>query len=169
MKSHRLIPLLLVLTTSALSAALAPSANSAIVQAVLDANARLTEAADRLDTDAFFAGIIDNDECRIIQDGKLFKDRAEAMATVRQGSRGIARLDRRFEATHVTVLAADVALLTADGTTAVTLQDGRAFSNRFAVSSVFVLRDGQWLLLHGHYSLPNPQPVTTPLEAKVGS
>lgn len=158
MKTHRLISLLLILTPTAIPADLAPPANPAIVQAVLDANTRLIEAANRLDTDAFFAGIINSDECRIIQDGKLFKTRAEAMEAVRAGSLGIARLDRRFEAPRVTVLAPEVALLTADGTTAVTLQDGRTFHNRFAVSLVFVLRDGQWLLLHGHYSLPNPPP-----------
>lgn len=126
------------------------------VQAVLAANARLTDAANRLDTGAFFAGIVDSDESRIIQDGKLFKTRAEAMAVVRQGSQGVAKLERRFEDPHVTLLAPDAALLTAEGTTAVTLQDGRTFNNRFAVSLVFVLRDGQWKLFHGHYSLPNP-------------
>lgn len=158
MKAPRLVSLLLVLAPAALPADLAPSTNLAIVQAVLDANTRLTEAANRLDTDAFFTGIIDSDESRIIQDGKLFKTRAEAMATVRQGSLGIARLDRRFEAPQVTVLAPDAALLTADGTTTVELQDGRTFHNRFAVSLVYVLRDGRWMLFHGHYSLPNPPP-----------
>lgn len=156
MKPPCLVFLLLTLAPAGLPAGVATSANPAIIQAVLDANTRLTEAADRLDTDAFFAGIINSDACRIIQDGKLFRSRAEAMAAVRQGSLGITRVDRRFEAPHVTELAPDVALLTADGTTAVTLQDGRTFNNRFAVSLVFVLRDGQWLLFHGHYSLPNP-------------
>jgi len=128
------------------------------VQAVLAANAALTEAANRLDTDAFFAGIVDSDETRIIQDGRLFKTRAEAIAAVRQGSEGVAKLDRRFESPHVTMLAPGVALLTAEGSTSVVLDDGRKFGGRFAVSLVFVLRDGRWLLQHGHYSMPNPQP-----------
>lgn len=126
------------------------------VQAVLAANAALTAASNRLDTDAFFAGIVDSDETRIIQDGKLFQTRAEAMAAVRQGSQGVAKLERRFEDPHVTVLAPGAALLTAGGTTAVTLQDGRTFNNRFAVSLLFVLRDGRWKVLHGHYSQPDP-------------
>lgn len=138
-------------------AAVAP-ADPAIVQAVLAANAALTDASNRLDTDGFFADIVDSDETRIIQDGKLFKTRAETMAAVRQGSQGVARLERRFEDPHVTVLAPGAALLTADGTTSVTLQDGRTFNNRFAVSLLFVLRDGRWKVLHGHYSLPNPPP-----------
>ncbi len=133
-------------------------ADAALVSAVLAANTRLTDAADRLDTDAFFAGIVDSDEIRIIHDGKLFKTRTDAMTAVRQGSQGVVKLERRFDDPHVTVLAPGVALLTAEGTTAATLQDGRTFNSRFAVSLVFVLRDGRWLLFHGHYSLPNPLP-----------
>ena len=128
------------------------------VRDVLAANATLTEAANRLDTDAFFADIVDSDETRIIQDGQLFATRAEAMAAVRAGSQGVAKVDRRFESPHVTVLAPGVALLTAEGTTDVTLNDGRKFAVQFAVSLIFVLRDGEWKLFHGHYSLPNPQP-----------
>ena len=128
------------------------------VRDVLAANATLTEAANRLDTDTFFAGIVDSDETRIIQDGVLFKTRAEAMRAVRAGSLGVAKVERRFDDPHVTVLAPDAALLTANGTTEVTLDDGRSFAVQFAVSLVFVLRDGEWKLFHGHYSIPNPQP-----------
>ena len=153
MKTKLLLPLVIVLSVPRLIAA-DPDA----VQAVLAANARLTDAANRLDTDAFFALIVDSDETRIIQDGKLFKTREEAMAAVRAGSQGIAKVERRFEDPHVFVLSPDAALLTAEGTTTVTLDDGRSISGRFAVSLVFVLRDGRWLLFHGHYSLPNPAP-----------
>jgi hypothetical protein len=163
MKTRRIASLIVILAASSLALASAPASpasaaagNDNIVQAVLAANTRLTDAANRLDTDAFFAGIVDSDETRIIQDGKLFKTRADAMAAVRQGSQGIARLERSFNDPHVTVLAPSVALLTADGTMAATLSDGRAIERRFAVSLVFVFRDGQWMLFHGHYSLPNP-------------
>lgn len=132
--------------------------HDAIIESVLAANAALTEAANRLDTDAFFAGIVDSDETRIIQDGRLFRTRAEAIDAVRRGSEGVARLDRHLDSPHVAVLAPGVALLTTEGSTSVILDDGRKFSGRFAVTLVFVLRDGRWLLQHGHYSIPNPQP-----------
>lgn len=156
MKTSLLLLLAILLTATRLIAAEVASPTSAIVEAVLAANTRLTDAASRLDTNAFFAGIVDSDETRIIQDGKLYKTRADAMAAVRQGSQGVAKLERRFEDPHVAVLAPGAALLTAEGTTSVTLVDGRTFTSRFAVSLVFVHRDGQWKLLHGHYSLPNP-------------
>ena len=138
----------------------AETASSAdlIVQAVLATNARMNDAANRLDTDAFFTHIVDSDESRIIQDGKLFKTRAEAMIAVRQGSQRALKSERIFDEPHVTVIAPDAALLTAEGTTSVTLQDGRTFQGRFAVSLVFVLRNGEWKLFHGHYSLPNQTP-----------
>jgi len=154
------IRLLLALTLAGAMPLFAETSQSdpAIVKAVLAANAQLTDAANRLDTDAFFTGIVDSDETRIIQDGKLFKTRAEAMAAVRQGSQDVAKIERRFEDPHVAVLAPDAALLTATGVNAVTLNDGRTFGGPFAVSLVFVLRDGEWKLFHGHYSLPNPAP-----------
>ncbi|HVZ63303.1 MAG TPA: nuclear transport factor 2 family protein [Lacunisphaera sp.] len=148
----------LLLTLFALPACGAPASADDPVAAVLAANDRMIAAANRLDTDAFFADIVSSDETRIVQDGRLFATRAEAMAAVRAGSQAIASLDRRLIDPHVTLLAPGVALLTATGTTAVTLVDGRRFDNRFAVTLVFVLRDDQWKLFHGHYSLPNPPP-----------
>jgi hypothetical protein len=42
----------------------------------------------------------------------------------------------------------------AHDTVSATLTDGRNLDARFAVSLVFVRRDGQWKVLHGHYSVP---------------
>jgi TonB family protein len=133
-------------------------AGPTIADEVLAVQARMNAAAARFDTDAFFADIVDSDETRIIQDGRLFARRGEAMAAVRNGGIGVAKLDHRFEDTRVTVLAPDLALLTGRGTTAVTLSDGRELTSVFAASLLFARRDGRWLLCHGHYSVPNPPP-----------
>jgi hypothetical protein len=55
------------------------------------------------------------------------------------------------------VISDEAALLTGNGTSTVTLGDGRRLSGPFAVSLVFVQRDGAWKVLHGHYSTPNPR------------
>jgi hypothetical protein len=128
---------------------------AAIEKAVLDAHARMTRAGSSLDADAFFAFILDSDTGSIIQDGKLFKTRVEALGAVKAGFQGVAKADRQYDRTYVTVLSPEAALLVASGSSTVTLGDGRAFSGPFAVSLVFVLRDGQWKVLHGHYSIPN--------------
>jgi len=127
---------------------------AAVEQAVLETNARMTATADRLDADAFFEFILETDKGLIIQNGILFKSRAEALAAVKRGFVGIAKMDRRFENPQVTVISADCALLAAEGSAAATLDDGRTLNSRFAVSLVFVRQDGQWKLLHGHYSMP---------------
>jgi ketosteroid isomerase-like protein len=67
---------------------------------------------------------------------------------------GVTKIDRRFLNPQVTVVSAEVALLASEGTVAATLTDGRTIEGRFAVSLVFVRKDGQWKLPHGHYSAP---------------
>jgi ketosteroid isomerase-like protein len=131
---------------------------AAVEQAVLETNAQMTAAANRLDADAFFEFIFETEKPLIIQNGLLFKNRAEALATVRRGFRGIAKMDRRFENPRVTVIADDCAVLAAEGSSDATLDDGRRIQSRFVVSMVFVRQRGQWKLLHGHYSTPLPAP-----------
>lgn len=126
----------------------------AIEKAVLETNARMTEAANRLDADAFFNFILETDKGLIIQNGTIFKNRQEALEAVRRGFQGVANMDRRLENPRVTAISADVALLVADGTTTATFATGRTVTSRFAVSLLFLRKDGQWKLLHGHYSVP---------------
>ena len=126
----------------------------AIEKAVLETNARMTEAANRLDADAFFDFILETDKGLIIQNGTIFKNRQEALEAVKRGFQGIANMDRRLENPQITVISADLALLVADGTTTATFTSGRTVTSRFAVSLIFMRKDGQWKLLHGHYSIP---------------
>jgi uncharacterized protein (TIGR02246 family) len=129
------------------------TSEQAIKKAVLETNARMTQAADKVDVEAFFSHI--TDPCVIIQNGTVFKTRQEAMQAVKRGFAGIAKVDRRFENPLVTVISPDVALLSAEGTVSATLTDGRTMDGgRFAVSMVFVRKDGQWKVMHGHYSMP---------------
>ncbi len=128
---------------------------AAVRTAVLQVNDAMTQAANRLDADGFFSYILDTDEGLIVQDGEIFRTRQEALDAVRRGFAGLVKVDRKLEDPHVTVISPDAALLVANGTTAATLADGRTFERRFAVSLLFVRRDGTWKLLHGHYSMPD--------------
>lgn len=127
---------------------------AAVEAAVLETNAKMTAAADRLDADAFFEFILDTDKGLIIQNGTLFKSRAEALAAVKRGFQGIAKMERQLDHPQVTVISPECALLAAEGNTKATLSDGRTINSRFTVSLVFVRQGGQWKLLHGHYSTP---------------
>jgi hypothetical protein len=134
-----------------------PEQQKAVEKAVLETHARIVQAERDLDAEKFFEYIPDFDKGLIVQDGRLFETRQEALDAVTAGFQGVARVDRVYEQTYVTVLSGEAALLTAKGTSSVTLSDGRALSGPFAASMVFVLRDGQWRLLQGHYSIPNPR------------
>lgn len=129
----------------------------AIEKAVLKVNADIVRAGNNLDADSFFEYILDSDKGLLIQDGILFKTRQEAYESIKQGFQGIDKLERAFDQTNVTVVSQECAVLTGTGNSEVTLDDGRTFNSSFAISMIFVLHDGQWKVLQGHYSVPNPQ------------
>ena len=154
--------IIILVLVSAVLAAQSNSANTssleqqqAIEKAVLNTYKQMNQAETSLDADKFFSYILDFDKGLIIQDGRLFKTRREAYDTVKEGFEGISHLNRVNEQTYITVISPETALLTARGTSTVTLLDGRELSGPFAASLVFVQRDGQWKVLQGHYSIPN--------------
>lgn len=148
--------LLLVLASAHIGAA-GDGPAGPVEKAVLKAHHEMTAAAEALDAEGFFAFILDEARGPVIQDGRLFPSRADAFEVVEQGFEGVARVERVYESEDVTVISEEAALLTGKGTSTVTLVDGRSLSGPFAVSLVFVLRDGAWKVLHGHYSIPNPR------------
>ena len=134
----------------------APIANlQAVEKAVLEANAKMIQAAENLDAEGFMEWILDAMTGPVIQDGKLMVTRQEALEAVRRGFQGVASVKYHLDRTYVKVISAEVALLTGEGTTTATLDDGRTFSAPFALSEVFVLREGKWKVLHAHQSVPN--------------
>jgi hypothetical protein len=128
--------------------------SEAIKQAVLEVHARMGQATETLDADKLFGFILDGGPGTIIQNGEYFETPSAALDSVRRGLRGVAKAERTFDRTEVTVLAPDVALLTGAGLVRMTLDDGRNLSSRFAVTTVFVHRNGEWKVLHGHHSVP---------------
>lgn len=148
--------LLLVLASAGYGAA-GEADTGAVEKAVLKTHHEMVAAADALDAEAFFAFILDTARGPVIQDGRLFPTRAEALEVVERGFEGVARVERVYESEDVTVISEEAALLTGRGTSTVTLKDGRSLEGPFAVSLVFVLKGEGWRVLHGHYSAPNPR------------
>jgi uncharacterized protein (TIGR02246 family) len=133
-----------------------PRPDPAIEKAVLAVNDAMIAAANRLDVDGLFEHIADATSPVIVQNGVIFRSRAEAYEAVKRGMQGIAKLERRIENPQVTVIAPDTALLVGDGSVTATYESGATASTRFAVSLLFVQRDGRWKVLHGHYSMIPP-------------
>lgn len=162
MKIPSLISILVIAAVSMMTAlvfaqqepATIDSSEQAIRKAVLETNARMAKAANSLDVEGFFSFILDTDKGSIVQNGTVFRSRQEAKEAVKQGFMGVEKMERQFLNPQVTVISPELALLTSEGTVAATLADGRKMDGRFAVSLVFLRKDGQWKLLHGHYSAP---------------
>ncbi|MBN2020174.1 MAG: nuclear transport factor 2 family protein [Sedimentisphaerales bacterium] len=127
----------------------------AIEKEVLKTHTQMAGANDSQDTEKFFSFILDFDKGLIIRDGRLFKTKQEAFDAVKKGFEGISKTERVYEQRYVAVISPETALFTANGTATITFSDGRILSVPFAVSMVYVLRDGQWKMLQGHYSVPN--------------
>jgi uncharacterized protein (TIGR02246 family) len=134
---------------------MSPQQQQDIEKAVLKVHKQMVQADADLDVDKFFSYILDFDKGLIIRDGQLFKTRQEAFDVIKTAFEAISRIKRTYEQTHITVISPQTALLTAQGTSTVTLTDGRILEGPFALTMVYVLRDGKWKVLHGHFSIPN--------------
>jgi uncharacterized protein (TIGR02246 family) len=125
-----------------------------VEEAVLAVNADMERAAEAVDAERLFTFMLDTDKGSIIQNGVFMATREEALHRVKTNLRGISKIEYRWKRQHVTVLSADVALLTAEGESIVTTTEGQVFTTPFAQTVVFVMKEGHWKALHAHQSSP---------------
>jgi uncharacterized protein (TIGR02246 family) len=133
-------------------AAAAGSDQSATEKAVLEAMSKIEQAAEGLQASRFSEMVVP--EGSVIQNGKLFPSREEAQRSIELAYQNVEKQDITFRELHVTVVAPTVALVTAESDSSATLADGRTVSATVAWTVLFVLRDGQWKVLHAHTSVP---------------
>jgi ketosteroid isomerase-like protein len=127
-----------------------------VEKAVLARLAEIQNAAQALDPDKVFSFVLENDAGALVQNGKLFLTRKEALESTKQGFQGLQKVEYRFNRQHVTLLSPTVAVATGDGESSATTSDGRTFDTRFAQSVIFVLTNGEWKVFHSHRSFPPP-------------
>ena len=150
---------ILLLTPSLLAgAAAAQTAQGgtpkSVEEAVLAVTADMERAAASGDVDRLFSFMLDTDKGSIIQNGEFMATRQDALQRVKNNFVRVSKVEYRWNRQHVTVLAPDVALLTAEGESTATTTEGQVFTVPFAQTVVFVLKDGRWKALHGHQSSP---------------
>ncbi len=149
------IAALLVSTTAA--RAQSPAASGDVRKAILAKLVEIQKAAQSLDAKAVFSHVLDNDSGVLVQNGRLFLTRDEALEATEKGFRGLRTVDYRFDAQHVTVLSPTIALAIGEGVSSATTDDGRTLSVRFAQSVIFILKGGEWMMYHAHRSFaPSP-------------
>jgi hypothetical protein len=127
---------------------------AAVEKAILEVHTQMTRAAEARDIDSMFRFILPNERGSIAQSGFLFLSRDDAQANVKSSFSAVARVQYRWKHQMVTVISADCALLVADGESEATFSDGKSVTATFAQTAVFVRKDGEWKVLHAHYSSP---------------
>lgn len=130
-----------------------------IERAVLARLAEIQKAAEALNPEKVFSFVLENDGGALAQNGKLFLTRSEALESTKLGFQRLQKVSYRFDEQHVTVLAPTVALVTGEGSSSTTLEDGRALTAHFAQTVVFVLTNGEWKVFHSHRSFPPPRTI----------
>ena len=125
--------------------------------------ARLNEiqtAAQALDADKVFSFVLDNDAGVVAQNGRIFLTSSNALESTRRDFESLqnagARVEYHFDYQHVTLLSPTIALVTGEGTTTITTQDGKSPKVQFAQSVLFVLTNGDWKVFHAHRSFVPP-------------
>jgi ketosteroid isomerase-like protein len=124
-------------------------------KAILETHSALIAAAENRDIETMFSYILENDKGAIVQDGQLMS-RQEALEQIRRGFERVTDINYDFKQRSIKMLSPKIALLTAIGTTTSTIDTGETFTSEFANTSVFVLQDDGWKIIHGHHSIPNP-------------
>ena len=119
--------------------------------------ARLDEiqkAAQGLDADKVFSFVLENDKGALVQNGRLFLTRKDALESTKKGFQGLQKVDYQLSQQHVTLLSPTIALVVSEGSSSATTDDGRTFTTPFAQSVVLVLTNGDWKVFHAHRSFP---------------
>ena len=123
-----------------------------IETAVLGRLTEIQSAAQSLDPDKVFSFVLENNKGALVQNGRFFLTRGEALESTRRGFQGLQKVAYQFDQQHVTVISPTVALATGEGSSSATTADGRTFTTRFAQSVLLVLTNGEWKVLHAHRS-----------------
>src|SRR6185369_4037893 len=100
-------------------------------------------AAQALDAEKVFAFFLENDRGALVQNGRLYTTRTEALDSTRRGFERLQKVDYTFDQQKVLLLSPTVALAVGHGATHATTGDGRSFTNAFAQSVVLVLTNGE--------------------------
>ncbi len=128
----------------------------AIQEAVLKTHMEMIKAMEKVEVEKFHEFIIESGEGTLITDGTL-TTRQKSLKRMMKSSGGTEKIKYEFSKKIVNVISPDTAILICKGKSTVNRYSGEVFVDEFAISSVFVLKQGKWKIVQGHYSRPNQQ------------
>jgi uncharacterized protein (TIGR02246 family) len=133
---------------------LSDSERTQIEKAVQQINDEVLKAAAHVDVDKMFSYILDDADGVMIQNGQLILTKDEAHRQYKEAVKNIQKLEYQFDRQIVQALSPESALVVCDGVSIGTTMSGNTFQVPFAQTIVYVLRDGQWKVIHSHASVP---------------
>jgi hypothetical protein len=150
MKLIRIASLGLIMTAASSFARAAGAPEQEAIQCLRAIQA----AAEKLDVDAIFGFVMENDKGALAQNGGVLVTREAALESTREGFRGVREIKYTTGQEHVTVLAEDLVLVVSDGRSRFQLDDGRFIETPFAQTVLLKRVAGMWKVLHAHRSFP---------------
>ena len=120
----------------------------------------LVAASEQVDVDRVFAKCSDAHDAGFIDNGVFYPSLDSLLAAFRTGFSRLRRQEIEVSETRVSVLAPNVAVLTAHGYGTATQTDDQTFESPFAWTFVFVKEGDNWRIVHSHQSFPLPEGST---------
>ncbi|MFC1607840.1 nuclear transport factor 2 family protein [Candidatus Latescibacterota bacterium] len=128
---------------------------SAIEKQLIAQHNEITGAASRLDAEAVFSHFIDNERGILAFEGSLIMTREDGVNLVSEIYKDFQKITTEMNEEYVTVITPETAVYKGVGRSTYFPKSGDSSSITFAITIVFVLRDGEWKVLHMHESAPN--------------
>ena len=125
-----------------------------IKKAVLERHNQFLHYAQQLDADKMYDLILENGEGTIIQNSQLLT-RQEALDAAKNAFAHLKKVEYKFDQQYIKVVSPQIAIFTGKGQSIAISDTDNTYTMDFAVTSVFVLQDKEWKIIHGHYSSPS--------------
>jgi len=119
---------------------------------------QLFEAENRRDADVFMSQASDDPDFRYVSSGNLFPSKDSLSRAAHARVKSLKSLTYTLKTSGVTVLSPDAAVFTGAYDEAATDSLGKSLTFRDGWTAVYARRNGQWKIIHGHFSRA---PVTT--------
>ena len=112
------------------------------------------KASESFDAKGLTDCVDDTLKAGFMNNGIFLNSFDEVMRNYDEGIRGVKSLKYSISNKRITVLADNVALLTASGNVSLVLEDGRIITGGFAWTFVYTKVNKNWKIIHTHMSTP---------------
>jgi len=110
------------------------------------------KAAESLDAKVLTDCVNDSLKAGFIDNGTFLNSFDEVMKMFNENIKGVKSLKYNISNKKITILADNVALLTASGSASLALEDGRTIASGFAWTFVYSKDNDNWKIIHTHMS-----------------